>query len=680
MTRKLLKILAYTLGTLVLLIVLVVIFFDWNWLRHPIERIAKDKTGRTLLIKGNLNVQLGWPIIHFQAGDVTFANPRWAAQPLMLSVKRIDSGINMARIFDHEVLIPDVRLEQPLIFLEISPDGRKNWLLDRKQKKSSAAPTIGNILLDSGQLTFLQPAQHTDIVALLSTQQIAPDRSTGDIVFSANGTFKGMPLKAKGNGGRILSLNNSQLPYRLNISAQLGQTNVKAVGTITNLARFSAVDLDVALSGASLDQLYPLTGVTLPSTPKYSTHGHLLHSGKKWQYDNFVGRIGDSDIEGSMAVDQSGQRPFLSGNLTSRLLDLADLGPLIGKKPEPKSAQKTAAEHTSTTNETADTAAGSHAKKPDVLPDTPFRTQRWAKMNADVKLHATRIQRAKALPIENLATRIQLHDSVLTLNPLDFGVAGGNLTGAIRLDGQSTPIHAAILIHARKLLLKKLFPTVKLSKTSIGQINGDFDLTGNGDAVKQMLGSANGKFVLLIDSGEISKMMLETAQLHLWEMLETKLFGDKNIKINCAIANFKVDNGVFQTQTLLLDTGITTVIGSGDINMKQESLHIDLKPHTKVMSPVALRTPIYIRGTFAKPDITVNKTDLALQGAGAVALGAINPLLAILPLIETGPGKHSECGKLIEQAQNTRSKINTSRTGKAIAPNSTNTPSQPSHP
>lgn len=673
MTHRALKKVAYGLGALFLIVVLFAVFFDWNWLRRPIERFVTDKTGRTLLIKGNLNVQLGWPIIRFQVGDVTFANPRWAAQPLMLSVKRIDSGINLARLFDREVLIPNVRLEQPLIFLEISPDDRKNWLLDRKQKNSGAAPTIGNILLDSGQITFLQPAQHTDIVALLSTRQIAPGRSAGDIAFSATGKFKGMPLKASGNGGRILSLNDQTLPYRLNIAAQLGQTDIKAAGTITNLAHFSAVDLDVALSGTSLDQLYPLIGITLPRTPEYTTKGHLVHSAKKWQYQNFTGRIGKSDIEGNFSVDQSSQRPFLSGNLTSKLLDLADLGPLIGKKPAPpapQSGKKTA----------ADTKSSEDEAKSDVLPDQPFRTQRWSKMNADVLIHAARIERKKALPIENLTTRIQLRDSILTLNPLDFGVAGGNLAGAITLDGQRNPIHASIMIHARKLLLKKLFPTVKLSKTSIGQINGDFDLTGNGDAVKQMLGTANGKFVLLIDSGEISKMMLETAQLHLWEMLETKLFGDKNIKINCAIANFNVDNGIFQTKTLLLDTDITTVIGSGDVNMHQESLHIDLKPHTKVISPVALRTPIYIRGTFAKPDITVNKTDLALQGAGAVALGAINPLLAIIPLIETGPGKNSECGKLIDQAQTARGKINRSSVGKMPTPATTNTQSPPQHP
>lgn len=658
MANRTLKRLGYIVGTLALLLIFLILFFDWNWLRHPIERLVKNKTGRTLVIKGNLNVILGWPLTRIQVGTMTFANPAWAAQPLMLSVKRIDGSINLAQLFKHRVWLPSVRLEQPNVFLEIAPDGRENWLLDRNQTKKSPTFKIGNLLLDSGRLTYLDPLHHTHILADLSTRQNRTAGSAAILVFSATGQFKGLTMLANGHGGQVLALNDQTSPYPLNMRATLGQTRIQAAGTITNLAHFNAVDLNLAISGLSLDQLYPLIGIALPRTPKYAIQGYLLHSAKQWRYENFAGHVGESDIAGNFAVDQSGKRPFLSGNLSSRLLDLADLGPLIGeKKSPPLNNSKSSASMA----QAAATANSSNKKTRNVLPDMPFRTQRWGSVNADVTLHAMRIERAKALPIENLVTRIQMHDSVLTLNPLDFGVAGGTLTGNIMLDGQTKPIHASMLIHARKLLLKKLFPTVKLSKTSIGQINGDFDLSGNGDAVKEMMATANGKMILLIDSGEISKMLLETAQLHLWDMLETKLFGDKNIKLNCAIADFNVEHGVFLSKILLMDTTITTIIGSGNINMANEALNIVLKPHTKVISPVALRSPIYIRGTFAKPDISINKTDLLLQGAGAVALGAINPLLAIIPLVETGPGKNSECGRLIDRAQASRGKIN--RTG-----------------
>jgi AsmA protein len=34
---------------------------------------------------------------------------------------------------------------------------------------------------------------------------------------------------------------------------------------------------------------------------------------------------------------------------------------------------------------------------------------------------------------------------------------------------------------------------------------------------------------------------------------------------------------------------------------------------------------------------------MAARALGAVALGVINPLLALIPLIDAGPGKDSDC-------------------------------------
>ena len=41
---------------------------------------------------------------------------------------------------------------------------------------------------------------------------------------------------------------------------------------------------------------------------------------------------------------------------------------------------------------------------------------------------------------------------------------------------------------------------------------------------------------------------------------------------------------------------------------------------------------------------------ITAKGAGAILMGILNPLLAILPLMEEGKGKDSPCGELIAQA------------------------------
>ena len=218
-------------------------------------------------------------------------------------------------------------------------------------------------------------------------------------------------------------------------------------------------------------------------------------------------------------------------------------------------------------------------------------------------------------------------------------------------------------MRARKILIGKLFPNFKLSRTSVGQINGEFDLAGNGNSVGRMLASSNGKIGLVIADGEISKLMMESVGLHLWEMLSLKVAGDKTVKINCGVGNFNVKSGVMNADALFLDTEVTTINGVGSIDLANEKLDLTISQKTKDTSIVALRGPIYVRGSFANPDVKLATGRIAARGVGAIALGIVNPLLLLLPLIEIGPGMDSDCGRLIREAQAPPRKVVPTGTG-----------------
>ncbi|MDZ4251615.1 MAG: AsmA family protein, partial [Sulfuritalea sp.] len=246
---------------------------------------------------------------------------------------------------------------------------------------------------------------------------------------------------------------------------------------------------------------------------------------------------------------------------------------------------------------------------------------------------------------------LSLRDSVLTLDPLDFGVADGQLNAVISLDGRSDPIQAQARIKARKIQLAKLFPTSELGKASIGQLNGDFDLRGKGSSVRQMLASSAGKVDLVIAGGKVSKLMMEKAGLHLWEILELSLTGDRLVTLRCAVAGFDVKQGNMRANALVFDTEVTTIVGTGSIDLGEEKLDLTLNQKTKYTSPVALRSPIYLRGSFARPTVAVDKGRVAARALGAIGLGLVNPLLTLIPLIDAGPGKDSDCGELVREAR-----------------------------
>ncbi len=641
----------------VLLMVLFIAIFGWNWLRGPIERMTLEKTGRELAIVGDLTIKFGWPSPRIRAGMVTFANPAWAREKQMVAADAVEITIDLPQLFRQNIVLQEVRLQRPVVFLERGKDGRKNWLLDLDQQDEGARIRVDRLTLDQGTLGYDDAGDKTSIRSALSTTIDQGTAKDSGVVFSARGHYRGLPLKANGSGGPVLAMRDESMPYALKIDAIVGHTGVRADGTITSLLKFSAIDMQLDLRGESLDQLYPLLGIVFPATRNYATRGRLLRSGDTWRYEKFSGRIGDSDIAGTLAVDTGGKRPAMKADLVSNVLDFEDLGPIIGSKPD--SVAKAAG--LMADPKPGSTASGTALQVPQeapitvrsrVLPELPFKTDRWNSVDAEVTLKARAIRRAKELPLENLETHLSLRDSVLKLDPLNFGVAGGQLNAVITLDGRKDPVQAQARVQARKIRLARLFPTVELSKDSIGQINGEFNLAGKGNSVGRMLAGSSGKVGLVVADGEISRLMMEKIGLHLWEILELKVTGDKLIKLHCGVANFGVKAGVMHADALILDTEVTTITGTGTIDLTQEKLDLTLNQKTKNTSPLAFRSPIYVRGSFARPDVGVDKTRVAVRGLGAIALGLINPLLALIPLIDAGPGQDSNCAQLVRDARN----------------------------
>ena len=625
-----LKWLAALLFAALLMGVLLIALFGWNWMRAPMERYALEKTGRVLRIEGDLRVRGDWPALRLQAAGVRFANPDWAQESQMFSAEGVEVAVELLPLLRGQLVFPLVRLDRAVAYLEQAADGRRSWLLDLEQQDEDARLHIGRIVLERGALGFDDARQKIHIRSLLSTQESA------GLEFQAEGRFKGQPLKAQGSGGTVLALRDTAQPYPLKLEGSIGSTQVKLDGSVTGLTALTAVDMQMALKGASLEQLYPLLGIAFPATPAYAVQGRLLHSGTTWRFEKFNGRVGSSDLAGFVQVVTGGARPQLTGDLRSQLLALDDLGPLIGARPGTVEQAK------------AQPVASTQAR---VLPELPFHAERWGSVDADVRLQAKTIARAKALPLEDLQTHLRMQNAVLTLDPLAFGFAGGRLDAKIQLNGNRQPIQATAQLKARKLQLDKLFPTVELAKTSLGELNGDVELAGSGSSVAGMLGASDGRLGLVLSGGQISRLMMEKAGLHIWEIVTLSLAGDQQVRLRCVVADFDVRKGIMRTNALVADSDVTTILGSGSVDLDKEQLNLLLNPRTKRTSPLALRSPIYVRGSFVQPTVGVDKSTVALRAAGAVALGAINPLLALIPLVDAGPGEDSDCGQLVREAK-----------------------------
>ena len=396
-------------------------------------------------------------------------------------------------------------------------------------------------------------------------------------------------------------------------------------------------------------RLYDLTGVVLPETPAFSTEGHLTGSigeeGKsRWTYDKFKGKVGESDINGSLSFAAQKPRNKLTANIQSHQLRFVDLGPLVGADSNADKKKR-----------------GVDTVQPDskALPVEKFHTEKWKVLDADVKFSADRIIKTANLPLSKLQTHLVMNNGVLTLNPLNFNFAGGTINSHIKLDGSGgrgkdgDTIKATLDATARQIKVKQLFPQVeKIQQATAGDIYAETKLTATGDSVAEMLAKSNGEVKGLVSQGVVSKLLLEEAGLNVGNIIVTKLFGDKQVKLNCLASDLAVTNGVANTRTFVLDTEEAIVDINGWVNLNNEQINLHVKPETKELRLFTLRTPFYVKGTFKKPDLSLDKKVLAIKGGAAAALAVVAaPIAALIPLINTGPGHDSPCNALLAQAR-----------------------------
>ena len=68
----------------------------------------------------------------------------------------------------------------------------------------------------------------------------------------------------------------------------------------------------------------------LPASPPYRLQGRLVLKGKQYTIDDLSGKIGSTDVHGKAGYLNREPRPLLTAALQSNLLNIDDLGQLVG--------------------------------------------------------------------------------------------------------------------------------------------------------------------------------------------------------------------------------------------------------------------------------------------------------------------------------------------------------------
>ncbi|MEJ8852766.1 AsmA family protein [Variovorax rhizosphaerae] len=643
-----------TSGIMVLLLVAFIVLFDWNWIRVPLDNYISRKTEREFHTS-DLKVKLGLtPTI--QMRDVYFGNTKWSKEaPAMAKIEKLEFSIAL-RDLPEKILVPRVALTKPELVFERLPDNRKNWILSDPSDTSPSKLRISTLSVDHGHLRYIDHGEPFTIDVLASTFDPAsqekvkdakarPDNSRYTTQYDFKGAYHNAAFSGVALTGDVLSFQESGVPFPLKGELKAGTTKVAVEGTIADAARISGIDTQLRIEGQTLANLYPFLLLPLPASPPYQLQGHLILKGNRYTMDDLAGRIGSSDVTGRGAYVEQQPRPLLTADLHSKLLNLADLGPLIGVQTK-ESGGKPAVSQGETSTRPAAKEKERTIDPDHILPAGTFDGSRLQKIDAEVDFSAAKLVVPQALPLETLKASLRLHDSMLKVEPLDFGFAGGTIAARVAMDAREPTLKTDLQVDLQRVRVDQLVPDSKTIAKGAGRVGATLRLKGTGNSIADAAAKADGRIAATVVNGQISNLLDAASGLNGGKVLTLLVGGDKDIVINCGGVAFDVAGGRGKSTLFVVDTEQTQVLGTGSFDLEHERFDMTVAPKPKEMGLLSLRTPVRVYGSFKKPDYEIVKGPLLARAGGALALAAVNPVAALLPLIETGPGESTNCANV----------------------------------
>ncbi len=518
--------------------------------------------------------------------------------------------------------------------LQRNDKGLANW-------QNQAAPTpraeqtlgklfnFGRLSVEQGQARVADAPLQLALDARFGLQEGDGGTATANagLSASASGSLRQLPLQASLRTGSSLPWvgGDDQAPaVPVQLKLQVGRALLDFDGSVRDLLGQRGLSGAYRVRGPSMADVGAPLRLTLPATPRFAMRGRLTRQGTRWLTVVDEATVGHSRLAGEFSFDTPPEsRPLLAGRLHGAVLQLQDLGPALGAKdPEQAAGARTA-------------PAGR------VLPDRRFDLPSLRAMDANVLVDIQRLDFGTPLlqAAAPLRAHLLLEDGVFRVQGLDARLAQGRLSGQMQLDGRAPVATWSADLQLRGVRLEQALRAVQRPGQppyASGLLSGRAMLAGRGRSTAEWLASADGRVLARWTQGKVSHLLVEVAGLDVAQGLGLLLRGDDALTVDCGAADLRVTDGRVTPQVLVVDTRDSLLWLGGGLSLVDERLDLVAHVQPKDFSPLTLRTPLRIGGTLGAPTVTLEKGPLLRRVVPAALLAMLNPLAALLPLLDAG--------------------------------------------
>lgn len=675
----------------------------WPFLVGPAERLLSRVLEREVLLHDEGH---GGATVRFLGGVkaaapvLQIAAPAWSDQPYFLRAEdaamRLSYGALWRARQGERLDIARLRARHLVVHAERRADGRASWQFGEPKPEPArerGLPRVGELVLERGELSYVDAVLRADFRA---TVQLAEGTADGPgLRASAEGRYDGRPLRARLSAAGampLLASGEAAQPTPVQLSLEAAGASLRFDGRVADVLRLHKLAGAVSVSGPSLGAVGSLFGVTLPTTGPFVLKGHVAKTGGVYHFVADDARVADSRLRGALAFDTTREPSLLSGRVGGPRLVLADLAPSVGARatqappgraeatrearkaaeerrrkarqpPEPSPPKRIAEATGAGPNRMPGERPAGQAEAPAaaasaVLPQRDFDLPALRAMDANVLLDFERVDLGDAFerPLEPLKAHLTLAGGRLSIADIDARTADGRVSGSVTLDGTGRVAQWRADLRLAGVRLERWLRQERGDDGQpwvAGVLSGRARVTGQGRSTADMLATLDGHIGASMRDARVSHLVVEAGGIDIAQALGVVVRGDDMLPVSCAAADIVADDGVLTPRAFVIDTPDSMISIDGRISLADETLDLRAVVSPKDFSPVTLRTPVRVTGRFADPQVELEKGPLGRKLAAAALLALVNPLAALIPLLDPGEGDKpgDGCAALAQRAR-----------------------------
>ena len=600
----------------------------WPFLRAPSQQLLSRQLQRDVVIAApafRLHL-LGGIRLHTTRLDI--AAPAWSRAPHTLLAQELSIEMRYIDLWrsrgGERLRVHSLKARQLDAELERLADGRASW--SRAEQVAPPPPSFGQLRVQQGQLHYRDEMHDLELQVSGSTVDVK--RNSASLRADISGRYRSFPIKAEVLASGVLPWErgaDANATSALTIKGSVGRATMAFDGQFAAAAagalQLQGVSGRFSLKGPSLAAVGDPLGVTLPTTAAFRADGAIVKEGSIWRVVVHQASIGASRLNGAFSYESAGAVPMLAGRLGGARLAMVDLGPAVGVLPAP--------------------AQRKPARSGKVLPTRAFDLNSLRTMDANVLIDIDEVDLNTRLlePLKPLRTHLLLQGGVLSFNDIEARLADGRLLGKLVLDGRANVALWNTELRWSAVRLERWVHQARANAAPpwiSGSLDGSATLQGQGRSTAEILGSLAGRVHTELRGGAVSHLAIEAAGLDIAQGLGVWIKGDDALPVTCAVADLVAASGVLRPRLAVVDTRDSVVWLEGSLSLANETLDIRAIVAPKDFSPLALRAPLRVRGTLAQPVVSVQKDALARKFGAAALLALLNPVAALIPLIDPG--------------------------------------------